>query len=264
VNKLIVGVIAVAALSGAGLYGLLSPGVLEWRLERDCPQVTEACTARVRALAHMLSAKGQTDRAIKWYRKGADAGDPLSMFHLAWMIEQRAIEKLPTRPSAAFGMVGVMPGALRSEFDLATTWYRRSAEKGFAPAMNNLGQVHAHGFIGARNPEMAVHYYRMAAQAGNPVAAFNLTLAYLLGDGVIQSGREAEKWIEWSPSRKFSQADLQQPTLERSRLHGGMLSSNLRDKLRAAASSGPPATAKLEFQPLKPASNLPTFEQVRR
>jgi hypothetical protein len=43
-----------------------------------------------------------------------------------------------------------------------------------------------------------------------------------------------------------------------------MLTESLRKKLRAAADSGPPATAKFEFRPLQPVASLPTFEQVRR
>jgi hypothetical protein len=257
---------ALLSLAAAGVFAFLSPGVLEWRVERACPQIAESCFGRARALAHLWAYKGEAERAKLWYRKAAEAGDPMSMFHLAWMIEQKAVDIYQAKSfdAAALGKAPNLQAELRPQFDAAAAWYRKSAEKGFAPAMNNLGQIHARGLLGVRNPQMAAHYYRLAAQAGNPVAGFNLALAHLHGDGVAQSSSETEKWIEWSPSKKFSEADLQQPTLERTRINGGMLTESLRKKLRAAADSGPPATAKFEFRPLQPVASLPTFEQVRR
>lgn len=265
-RRLIIIVAAVLALSGAGIYAFLTPTVLEWRVERACPEMTDSCMTRARALAHLWAFDGESERAIHWYRKAAEAGDPMSMFHLAWMIEQKALETFHTKAweSAALGQTTGVESALRPQFDMAASWYRKSAEKGFAPAMNNLAQVYARGVNGSRNPQMAAHFYRMAVQAGNPVAGFNLSMAYLAGDGVAQNGTEALKLMEWSPSKKYSGADLARPTLERTRLNGGMPTESLRAQLRRAADSGPPATAKMEFRPLQPASSLPTFEEVRR
>lgn len=265
-RKVAIAVALVLALAGAGVYAFLSPAVLEWRLERSCPQITADCAIRARALAHVWGYKGEIERALHWYRKGAEAGDPMSMFHLAWMIEQKALDEIETRFSEAAASGGLQnpPPELRKQLDEAGAWYRKSADKGFAPAMNNLGQVLARGAPGARNPQAAAHYYRLAAQAGNPVAGFNLALVHLFGDGVTQSSSEAEKWLEWSPQRKYNQADLQTPTLERTRIQGGMLGEATRQKLREAATAGPPATAKLELRPMKPIASLPTFEQVRR
>ncbi len=260
------GVVLVLALAGAGLYAFLSPGALEWRVENACSQMTGDCPTRVRALAHLFANKGETARALLWYRKGAEAGDPASMFHYAWMIEQQALDRFHAvaYEQAALGKHHVLSPELRAQFDDAVTWYRKSADKGFAPAMNNLGQAMARGGIGVRNPQGAAHYYRLAVQAGNPIAGFNLGLAHINGDGVAQSASEAERLIEWSPARKFNNGDLSQPTLERTRIQGGMPPATLRKKIREAADAGPPATAKLEFRPLAPSANLPTFEQVRR
>jgi hypothetical protein len=266
VRKLIVIVVAVLALSGAGAYAFLSPKVLEWRVEQACSEMTESCTTRARALAHLWAYQGENERAVHWYRRAAEAGDAASMFHLAWMMEQQVIEAYHVKAweAAALGQTTGLRSEMRAQFDQATSWYRRAAEKGFAPAMNNLGQVYARGLNGSRNPQMAAHYYRMAAQAGNPVAGFNLSMAHLAGDGVAQNSAEALKLMEWSPGRKYNAGDLQRPTLERTRFNGGMLAEGLRQRLRSAAESGPPATAKMEFRPLQPVSSLPTFEEVRR
>lgn len=265
-RRIIIIVAAVLALSGAGIFFLLSPTVLEWRLEYACADMTQSCAIRARALGHVWAQKGETERAMHWYRKAAEAGDPKSMFHLGWMIEQQAVDIYNARAweAAALGQTAGIRSALRPQFDQAASWYRRAAEKGFAPAMNNLGQIHARGLNGSRNPQMAAYYYRLAAQAGNPVAGFNLSLALLTGDGVAQNGAEALRLMEWSPGRKYSAADLQSPTLERTRFNGGMLAAGLREKLRHVAEAGPPATAKMDMRPLRPVSSLPTFEEVRR
>lgn len=265
-RKIVIGIGLAVVLLGGGLYAFFSPTVLQWRIERACPQMTGDCAMRTRALAHLLAYKGETERALHWYRQGADAGDPISMFHYAWMIEQQALDRFQAGAFAqgAQGKLPHLPSDLRAQFDNATEWYRKSADKGFAPAMNNLGQALVRGATGARNPQAAAHHYKLAAQAGNPIAGYNLALAHLMGDGVAQSAAEAEKWVEWSPARKYKKADLAQPTLERTRLQGGMPAENLRQKLRAAADAGPPATAKMEFRALPPVASLPSFEQVRR
>lgn len=265
-RKVALGIMLVLALAGAGLYAFLSPAVLQWRVESACPQMTGDCPQRTRAHAHLYAYKGETERALYWYRKGAYAGDALSMFHYAWMIEQQALDQFQAGAfeQAALGKQVALSSDLRAKLDEATAWYRKSADKGFAPAMNNLGQVLARGATGVRNAQSAAHFYRLGAQAGNPVAGFNLALAHLHGDGVAQSASEAEKWIEWSPARKYNESDLTRPTLERTRIQGGMLSDAVRKKIRAAVEGGPPATAKLEFRPLAPVASLPTFEQARR
>jgi TPR repeat protein len=228
--------------------------------------MTDSCVVSARALGQVWAYNGEAERAIHWYRRAAEAGDPKSMFHLGWIIEHQAVETYNGKAweAAALGQTSGFRSELRPQFDLAASWYRRAAEAGFAPAMNNLGQLYARGLNGSRNPQMAAYYYRMAAQAGNPVAGFNLSLAHLAGDGVAQNGAEALKHMEWSPSKKYSEADLQSPTLERTRFNGGMLGQGLRERLRSAAEAGPPATAKMEFRPMRPVSNLPTFEEVRR
>lgn len=265
-RKIVIIVVTMLALTGGGLWALLSPTAIEWRLELTCAEMTESCATRARALGHIWAYKGSTERATHWYRKAAEASDAMAMFHLGWTIEQQAIEayRVKAWEAAALGQTTGLRSELRTQFDQAAAWYRRAAEKGFAPAMNNLGQVYARGLNGSRNPQMAAHYYRMAAQAGNPVAGFNLSMAHLAGDGVLQNSGEALKLMEWSPAKTYSLADLQRPTLERTRFNGGMLAQGLREKLRSAADSGPPATAKMEFRPLQPVSSLPTFEEVRR
>ncbi len=263
-RRIAIGIGSVLALAGVGLYAFLSPTVLEWRVERACPQITGDCAIRTRALAHIWFDKGETERAVHWYRWGAEAGDPISMFHLAWTIEQPMLDRFKIRSydTAPFGKGSPVPAELRSALDEATSWYRKSADKGFAPATNNLGQTYLRGVTTARNPDAAAHHFRLAALAGNPIAGFNLATAHLAGEGVAKSLSEAEKWMEWTPARKFNPADLNWPTLERTRFKGVMIVQSMRERIRYAADAGPPATARLYSGPV--VSGLPSFEETRR
>src|SRR5688500_14549808 len=91
-RKIIIIAVTMLALTGAGLWALLSPTALEWRLEYSCPEITDSCAVRARALGHIWAYRGETERAMHWYRKAAEAGDAMSMFHLGWMMEQQVIE----------------------------------------------------------------------------------------------------------------------------------------------------------------------------
>jgi hypothetical protein len=266
-RKVAIVAVSLIAVAGAALYALTLPAVMEPLFDLTCREMTPRCQVRARAIGHAWSGKGDPERAIGWYRKAADAGDPTSMFHLAWMLEEQAIAGMPAAHDKwveASGSSDVPEmKAVDALFAKAADWYRRAADKGFAPAMNNLGEMYKDGMNGARNPQMAAHYFRMAAQAGNPVGAFNLSLAYRMGDGVTRDVAQADKWAEWSPGTKFSEADFAAPILERTRFLGGDIPTKLTARLRAVADNGPPAVVKLELSPLKPDPSLPTFQQVR-
>ncbi len=57
----------------------------------------------------------------------------------------------------------------------ALAWFRRAAERGYAPAQRELGNAYYAGRGGIeRNPALAVEWYRRAAAGGDALAAFNL------------------------------------------------------------------------------------------
>lgn len=129
--------------------------------------------------------------------------------------------------------------------------------------MNNLGDLHALGRLGKADRQTAFRWQLAAAQAGNPVGAFNISLAYREGRGVARDVAEADKWARWSPAQ-FKEGDLANPTLARTQFFGDALAEPVRHKLQAVAKSGPPAFAVLELKPLKPDPRIPTFSEVQR
>ncbi|HEX6841562.1 MAG TPA: tetratricopeptide repeat protein [Stellaceae bacterium] len=133
--------------------------------------------------------------------------------------------------------------AMDADCRQSTEWYRRAADQGFAPAMNNLGELYFNGLagsIGQPDRNEALRWYRAAAATGNPVGLWNVGVAYANGLGVARDPAEAAKWTTWYPSRKGLTVDLASAVLSRTTLLSQTLSSEQRDGLRAAAQAGTP------------------------
>lgn len=256
-RRLAAALVALVVVASAVIYGMSQPALMEKFVEWTCDRPTERCLVRMRALGHLWSRHQNLERAAHWYRQGADAGDPIAMFHLAWLLERNGVAE--TIRSAAQSRGTSIE--LSRHIDEAATWYRRAADAGFAPAMNNLGNLHEQGLLGRRDLQAAFNLYSEAARTGNPVAAFNLSRAYGLGLGTTRNASEAENWAEWSP-RQFNAADLAAPTLERTYFGNSDMPVSMLQQLRAVADNGPPAAVRLTLRPLKGDPRVPTFSQV--
>ncbi len=66
-----------------------------------------------------------------------------------------------------------------------------SAGQGFAPAQTITGQLYLTDFMGKKNPQEAVKWFKKAADQGDAQALFSLGGCYLNGDGVIKDEIEA-------------------------------------------------------------------------
>jgi TPR repeat protein len=77
--------------------------------------------------------------------------------------------------------------------ELAIEWWRKAAEQGLGPAQNELGVALADGWGVERDPQQAVAWLRKAAEQGMTTAQVNLGLMYLNGVGVRRSETEAVK-----------------------------------------------------------------------
>src|SRR5262249_34612450 len=156
-----------------------------------------------------------------------------------WIYETRAIDLIKAgavleaqRQRVEKDILGGMSGDTRARLrdaeaiaDAATEaeqWYRKAAEKGFAPALNNPRELFRLGL--GRDPDLvqAFKWYSAAAERGNPVGAWNLAIAYMHGDGVGHDQAQAERWLTWTPSTK-ALGDLGWPVLERTTFYGSNL-----------------------------------------
>ena len=74
-------------------------------------------------------------------------------------------------------------------------WLRRAAESGHAGARTGLANALYFGELGLQKDwKQSFHWIRLAAEEKNPLAQFNLSVAYHLGEGVP---RDRNKGLEW-------------------------------------------------------------------
>lgn len=272
VRRILIALAAVAVMSSAIATVLFTvPEAIEKSIEWTCSltQPTDRCVVRMRAMGHVWSRKGDLARAETWYRRAADHGDAASMFHLAWiyekagqadlnsafrrMTDEARIDAPMEDPEAAKRLLS------QANLTRAAEWYRKSADKGFAPAMNNLGELYGAGMGVQQDAAAAFRWHMAGARAGNPVAAMNTALDFRVGRGVTEDSGAAEKWSSWTG--RPGTADLADPTLERTLLFGSSIPPNERARFRAAAEQGVPV--KVTMKPLTPSPALPTFRQVQ-
>jgi chromosome segregation ATPase len=81
-------------------------------------------------------------------------------------------------------------------FAEAFKWYRRAAEKGFAPAQFNVGLAYELGRGVAADEKQAFRYYLLAAEQGFAPAQFNVGNMYSSGRGTGQDFFEANLWFK--------------------------------------------------------------------
>jgi hypothetical protein len=198
--------------------------IIEWQCSIDHP--TKTCLVRIRALGHLLSQQGNLEEARHWYQIGANHGDPRAMFHLAWVYEELAPKHL---------LNGVRAYMTKNKFNAknrlklrtqimeergqAVFWYTKSAEKGFAPSLNNLGVLYLYYPIDAEEKDQrpnAFRFFEDSAKAGNPVARLNLASGMINGRFNVYSRKEIEEWMDWTPP-SATMLDIQAPILERTR-----------------------------------------------
>jgi hypothetical protein len=270
-RRILVVCVVVAVMSVAAVTVLLNvPQIMEKSIEWTCSLThpTDSCLVRMRAMGHVWSRKGDLARAEFWYARAAEGGDAAAMFHLAWVYEKagEADRRAAMSAAADAARAGVpMQGPAAGDqmpqgnFFRAADWYRKAAEKGFAPAMNNLGELYLAGAGVPQDPAAAFYWHLAGARAGNPVAAINTAVDFGMGRGVGADLAEAEKWRRLT--KKPAATDLDDLTLERTKMFGAGVPSRERALLRAAADQKVQVTT--EITPLKADLNMPTFHHAR-
>jgi hypothetical protein len=64
------------------------------------------------------------------------------------------------------------------------------------------------GYFVRQSCSKAAHWVKVAAESGNPAAAYNLGLRYRTGDGLQVDGVAAEHWLHMASARSYSPAKL--------------------------------------------------------
>ena len=79
------------------------------------------------------------------------------------------------------------------QFDVAMDWYRRAAESGLAEADHNLGMMYVEGRGAAKSWAQGLIHFRKAAQKGLLESRYMIALSYFEGTGQIQNRAQALK-----------------------------------------------------------------------
>ncbi|WP_346894381.1 hypothetical protein [uncultured Roseibium sp.] len=125
-------------------------------------------------LGRALEQKKQLAEAYEAYHTAAEAGYPMAMVNMAFML--------------AYGDGVAKDGAE------AARWFRKAIDEGEPEAMTGLGDVLMMGDGIAKDEIEAIKWYRRAASLGEPYAMLGLGLSYETGEGVAKDLTEAVRW----------------------------------------------------------------------
>ena len=151
------------------------------------------------AAAYAASAPEPTDEGAKAYIKGdyanaekmlrplADQGNPKAMYYVGFMYAQG--------------------NGVGQDMGKAIDWWKKAADKNFAPAEVNLGMTYESGQGGIdKNPQEAAKWYRKAADQGDTQAETSLGDMYVTGRGVSKDPKEAAKLYKAAVAKGFAPA----------------------------------------------------------
>jgi len=113
-------------------------------------------------------------QAMKWFRKGADAGNATALHNVGWLY------------SEGLGVAKNVQEALR--------WYLKAAELGRPEDMFLLAHLYREGEILVQDPVESFKWLKKAAMAGYTPAMLYVGLAYGSGNGVEQDKQQALVW----------------------------------------------------------------------
>lgn len=148
--------------------------------------------------------------ALDWYRKAARAGDAAVKYELAIVLEQSNMASTEyldwLREAAELGhgraqyeyAIGLLQGVDLARDDVAAAqWLERSAGQGYIAPQYLLATLHERGRGVAKNPEVAMERYRVAAQGGHSTARAVLRTAAFLAAAPCRLDQPAP--ASWRP-----------------------------------------------------------------
>jgi TPR repeat protein len=234
--------VLVAVAGGIGVWMLLLPLVPGASIKASCHEpLTQSCMDQMRALGDQLAATGQLEQAASWYAWAANGGDKVAMFELGGVNYARAIDAAARQTHSDFvaneeGRRAVVAEMTGFPGATACGWFRRAADLGYAPAMNNVGECYSHGIGFTRSGLAAIQWHLAAAQAGNQVAVINLVQDFKAGLGRQSDAAAASAWIK----KRFDQmnrSDLDDQILAYTLVAGVQIPPEERGMMRQAGAT---------------------------
>lgn len=165
-----------------------------------CP----SCGAQ--AISSGMPSNGPDLQQLKTTVKGQDAEywfhKALTLTEKSQFLEcldclKRAVKADPEHKQAlyALGHHYLHGHGTKEDPSAAASWFRKSAEFGFAPAQDKLGLMYEHGIGVAKNEAEAVKWYALGAQSGNREAQYHLGVMYGIGNGLPTDFVKSSEWL---------------------------------------------------------------------
>ncbi|MEJ2141468.1 MAG: tetratricopeptide repeat protein [Gammaproteobacteria bacterium] len=125
--------------------------------------------------------------AMKVYERGE--------YHLAKRLLLPLANKDHTESQFYMGMIYDIGLGVERNANIAVSWYRKAAEKGYHHAQHNLAVAYANGDGVLANIEKALRWWERAARQGNTDSQYNLGIIYATGNELVKKDLlKAEKW----------------------------------------------------------------------
>ena len=116
-------------------------------------------------------------------------------YHLARRMLLPLAKSNHTKAQFYMGMLYDMGLGVAANANIAVYWYKKAAEKGNQHAQHNLAVAYANGDGIAHNMHHALIWWKRAAKQGNTDSQYNLGIIYATGNKQVQQDLlKAEKW----------------------------------------------------------------------
>ncbi|KAI4314378.1 hypothetical protein L6164_027292 [Bauhinia variegata] len=130
---------------------------------------------------------GKKEKAISWYQKAAELGDPAGQCNLG--ISYLQAEPPNTKEALKWLYKASIAGNSRAQYQLALCLHQGGGTD--------------------RNIKEAAKWYKKAAEGGYVRAMYNVSLCYSFGEGMVHSRQLARKWMKRAADHGHSRAQFE-------------------------------------------------------
>ena len=129
-----------------------------------------------------------TSEMVRWSRKAAESGDPLSMYNMAKLYYDGYLPDSAGQNCLMWCKKAYQGGHLRPRFYLL------------------FGEFYLKGVGVEKNPKLGFHFNYLAAEEGDEKGITNVGYLYLEGKGVEQNAEEGAIWLRKAAEQGFGEA----------------------------------------------------------
>lgn len=156
-------------------------------------------------------------KARRWFEEAARQGSAEAHYYLGVLYALgEGVEKCIERASEEW-KIAAEAGIAEAQYQLGMIsidneetlqegleWLRKAADHAQVDAALALGKIYARGKY-SLGPDMreAAHWYRRAAEEGNPQAQYVYALMYLTGSGVARDDKQGMSWLQLAAGRDY-------------------------------------------------------------